>query len=87
MPGDQIPHSVLPTAEIGTAQQLRTMQVLTERVATAVCGIAVIIGIGTQVTVYQLDKATAHQCATHDWPKEAHEVHMAWCAANSYATN
>ena len=57
------------------------------QLATAVCGVAVLIGIGTQVTIYQLDKATAQQCANHDWPKEAHDVHMDWCAANGYSTN
>lgn len=34
-----------------------------------------------------LDKAIAHQCANHDWPTDKHQVHMAWCAANGYATN
>jgi hypothetical protein len=57
------------------------------QLATAVCGVAVLIGIGTQVTIYQLDKATAQQCANHDWPKEAHDIHMDWCAANGYSTN
>ena len=56
-------------------------------VAYILCAFAVLIGIGTQVTVYQLDKATAQQCASHDWPKSAHEVHMDWCAANGYSTN
>jgi hypothetical protein len=57
------------------------------QLATAVCGVAVLIGIGTQVTIYQLDKATAQQCADHDWPKEAHDIHMDWCAANDYPTH
>ncbi len=56
-------------------------------VAFIFCAFAVFIGIGTQVTVYQLDKATAQQCISHDWPKDAHQVHMAWCAANQYPTN
>jgi hypothetical protein len=56
-------------------------------VASVICGFAVLIGIGTQVTLHQLDKATAQQCASHDWPKAAHQVHMDWCAANSYSTN
>jgi len=50
-------------------------------------GFALFMGIATQVTVYKLDEATAQQCATHDWPKDAHNVHMAWCAANNYKTN
>jgi hypothetical protein len=36
--------------------------------------------------VAQLDKATAVQCRTHDWPVTAHKVHMDWCASNGYAT-
>ena len=36
--------------------------------------------------VNKLDKATALQCRTHDWPKAAHQVHMDWCKANNYPT-
>ena len=71
---------------MGTAHQLNVMPSFST-VAPVICGFAVLIGIGTQVTVHQLDKATAHQCASHDWPKDAHQVHMDWCAANSYPTN
>jgi hypothetical protein len=71
---------------MGTAHQLNTM-ISFNNVAPAICGLAVLVGIGTQVTLHQLDQATAQQCASHDWPKDAHEVHMAWCAANSYKTN
>jgi hypothetical protein len=71
---------------MGTALRNNTV-ISFNQVATAVCGIAVLVGIGTQVTVYTLDKATAHQCANHDWPKQAHDIHMDWCAANSYPTN
>jgi len=46
-----------------------------------------IFGIASQVTVHQLDKATAQQCSTHAWPADKHQVHMAWCAANGYRTN
>jgi len=35
--------------------------------------------------VAQLDKATALQCRTHDWPVKAHKIHMDWCADNGYA--
>ena len=38
------------------------------------------------VGVDKLDKATAIQCQTHDWPAKAHQVHMYWCADNGYAT-
>ena len=36
--------------------------------------------------VNRLDKATALQCRTHDWPVKAHKIHMDWCKANGYAT-
>ena len=36
--------------------------------------------------VSRLDKATALQCRTHDWPVKAHKIHMDWCADNGYAT-
>jgi hypothetical protein len=37
--------------------------------------------------VQALDKATAKQCATHDWPQAAHQIHMdirqsGWLGAN-----
>jgi len=34
-----------------------------------------------------LERATAKQCLEHDWPADKHQAHMAWCAANGYATN
>ena len=60
-----------------------TQRIMTQRIATYVITSAAIIGIGTQVTVHQLDKATAHQCINHDWPADAHNIHLAWCAANN----
>jgi hypothetical protein len=48
-----------------------------------VATMAIVCHFGVQA----LDKATAQQCATHDWPVTAHQVHMAWCADNGYATN
>jgi hypothetical protein len=72
---------------MGTAHQLNAMRYQFPNVATVICGFAVLIGIVTQVTVHQLDKATAQQCASHDWPKQAHDIHMDWCAANSYPTH
>ena len=34
-----------------------------------------------------LERATTKQCLEHDWPVDKHQAHMAWCAANGYATN
>ena len=39
------------------------------------------------VGIAYLNQATAEQCITHSWPADAHQVHMDWCADNSYATN
>ena len=47
----------------------------------------VIMTVGTQLSVQKLEAATATQCMQHDWPMKAHQVHMAWCAANNYPTN
>jgi hypothetical protein len=60
---------------------------MTQRIATYVIVIAAFMGIGTQISIHQLDKATAHQCINHEWPVEAHDIHLAWCAANNYPTN
>jgi hypothetical protein len=45
---------------------------------------ATILGVGSQLVVHQLDKATAKQCLNHDWPKEADQVHRDWCIGNGY---
>jgi len=47
----------------------------------------VIMTVGTQLSVQKLEAATATQCMQHDWPVKAHQVHMAWCAANNYPTH
>jgi hypothetical protein len=47
----------------------------------------VIMTVGSQLSVQKLEAATATQCMQHDWPVKAHQVHMAWCAANNYPTN
>jgi high-affinity K+ transport system ATPase subunit B len=51
-------------------------------VVTCVGATALLATVG----VAQLDKATALQCRTHDWPVKAHKIHMDWCADNGYAT-
>jgi hypothetical protein len=45
------------------------------------------MGAISPIIIHQLDKATAKQCLTHDWPKTAHQLHMDWCAGNGYKTN
>ena len=51
----------------------------------------IVIPLGFQVVsavavLPALEKSTAHQCKTHDWPVATHQVHMDWCAANGYDT-
>lgn len=36
------------------------------------------------VGVDQLDKATRHQCITHDWPADKAAATSKWCVANGY---
>ena len=49
-----------------------------------VCAVATALLATAGVT--ELEKATATQCRTHDWPADAHYIHMDWCASNGYAT-
>ena len=44
-------------------------------------GLGIIAG---PVTGYFIDKATAEQCRTHDWPKDADQIHRDWCVGNGY---
>ena len=54
-------------------------------ITAAIYGSITLIALG--VVVPLLDRATAVQCKNHAWPANAHQVHMAWCAANGYLTN
>ena len=40
--------------------------------------------IAGPVAGYFIDKATTKQCITHDWPKEADQIHRDWCVTNGY---
>ena len=44
-------------------------------------GLGIIAG---PVTGYFIAKATAEQCRTHDWPKDADQIHRDWCVGNGY---
>ena len=77
----QTPAQLLPPTEGGL---LNTMQPSTKLVLIAVSVWMTILGIGSQVGAYYLDKATAKQCLNHDWPKEADQVHRDWCIGNGY---
>jgi hypothetical protein len=60
---------------------------MTQRIASCVIIAAAIMGTGGQAVIHFVDKATAHQCITHDWPKEHHTLHRNWCITNNYPTN
>ena len=61
-----------------------------KQVAALYTAVAIALTAATAVMatfgVDELDKATALQCRTHDWPVKAHKIHMDWCADNGYAT-
>ena len=57
---------------------------MTQRIAIYVIIAAAIMGAGGQAVIYFTDKATAHQCNTHDWPKEHDTLHRNWCITNGY---
>ena len=75
--------SVLPPTEGGLHN---TVQPSTKLILIAVSTWMTILGIGSQVGAYYLDKATAKQCLNHDWPKDAaiDQVHRDWCIGNGY---
>ncbi len=79
MPGDQIPCSAIATLPWHLHQTT-----VTQRIASIVIAAATIMGIGGQAVIYFTDKATAHQCINHDWPKEADQIHRDWCITNGY---
>jgi len=85
MPGDRIPHSALPPAEIGTAPAQLNVMIKGETVFASIIvtafGLGILVG---PVAGYFIDKATAKQCLNHDWPKEANQIHRDWCIANGY---
>lgn len=53
--------------------------------ATTTAALVVMTGVGTAIGAARLDRATAKQCATADWPKAADDVHRDWCRSNGYA--
>ena len=57
-----------------------------KNVAKVYVAVIIVMSITSQVVAHYVDKATAQQCRTHDWPTAAHQVHMDWCADNNYTT-
>lgn len=49
--------------------------------SVALSGVCYII----QGAAAALDRATAHQCATRDWPADKAAATQAWCLDNGYA--
>lgn len=73
-----------PPTVIATIPWHLSNTTMSQLIATYVLISASILGIGAQITVHQLDKATAKQCLEHDWPKEADQVHRDWCLGAGY---
>ncbi len=83
MPGDQIPHSVLP--QLSGIHLHHTTMIKGQNVFALIIIQAFGLGIlAGPVAGYFIDRSTAEQCRTHDWPKEANQVHRDWCIANGY---
>ena len=82
MPGDRIPHSVLPQLR-GIHLHHTTMkgQNVAALIIVQAFGLGILAG---PVAAYFIDKATTKQCLTHDWPKEADQIHRDWCITNGY---
>jgi hypothetical protein len=88
MPGGQTSHFILPSAEMGAAHLTQVMNnVYFKATGIVLLLFPVIVAITAPVMIQQLDKATAQQCRTHDWPVTVHQVHIDWCADNGYVTN
>jgi len=82
----QTPAQLLPPVEMGTTHTLRDTTVIDPRnvfasVIVTAFGLGILAG---PVAGYFIDKATAEQCRTHDWPKEADQIHRDWCIGNGY---
>jgi hypothetical protein len=56
-----------------------------QMVGAGVVVLLVVIGIGANVMAHKLDQEVRQQCANHNWPAEAHDIHVDWCSANGYA--
>jgi hypothetical protein len=83
MPGDRIPHSVLPQSSgiyLHHTTVIKAQNVYALIIIQAF-GLGILAG---PVAGYFIDKATTKQCLTHDWPKEADQIHRDWCITNGY---
>ena len=72
---------LLPSAEIGTAQQENPVPIRTLAVVALIAGGATSI---IQGAVNQLDQVTARQCFMHDWPVHQHQNHLDFCRKYGY---
>ena len=81
--GIECPTQLLQLTESGQLNIMTSYATMAKVFVGFVATMAIVCHFGVQA----LDKATAQQCATHDWPQAAHQIHMDWCAANNYKTN
>lgn len=49
-----------------------------------IVGLAVAASFIALAVIQSIDKATERQCATHDWPKSADQLHRDWCLGAGY---
>jgi hypothetical protein len=57
---------------------------MTKLTASYVLIAAIIMAVGGQIVVNQLDQATAKQCRDHAWPVVTDQIHRDWCIGNGY---
>jgi hypothetical protein len=74
---------LLPLTESGQLKIMSNYKAFSLAVSGVVATMTIVCHLGVQA----LNKATAQQCITHDWPQATHQIHMDWCADNGYATN
>ena len=76
---------LLPSVEMGTTQRIELMTIKQMIFSYTILGLSAIVGV--MLAVNGLHEATATQCLQHDWPVQAHQIHMDWCVDNNYPTN
>ena len=79
----QFPAQLLP--QLSGIYLHHTTMIKGQNVAALIIVQALGLGIlAGPVAAYFIDKATTKQCLTHDWPKEADQIHRDWCVTNGY---
>jgi len=82
---------LLPLVEIGTTLNQRPTVLNQSFSFASIAAFFTIksiafIAVASNGFLASLDKATAHQCRTHDWPADTHNIHIEWCEFEGYST-